>query len=115
MNDSEVRLRRVAQLIGTHAALCRANGVSLPATLALAYVEATGGQGRTEVAPVVAPAEAQCMAFSEVAAVLCVSERTVRRMADRGEIPTVDVSSMPRVRVTDLVAYVAALPMRAVA
>lgn len=115
MTDAEVRLRNVARLLGAHATRCRINGVTLPADLALALAVAIGGQERTEVASGGVAADARCMTFVETAGVLAVSERTVRRLARSGQLLTVDIGSSPRVRVTDLVAYVADLPAREVA
>lgn len=105
----------MARLLAAHATRCRTNGVTLPADLALAFVEAMSGQERTEVAAGGVAADARCMIFAEVAEVLGVSERTVRRLARSGQLLTVDIGSSPRVRVTDLVAYVADLPAREVA
>lgn len=115
MTNAEVRLRTVARLLASHAARCRTNGVMLPADLALAFVEAMCGQERPDLAAGGSLGDARCMTFAETAEVLGVSERTVRRLTRSGQIPTVDIGSSPRVRMTDLVAYVVDLPIREVA
>lgn len=52
------------------------------------------------------------LAYEHVARSLNVSTRTVRRMVSSGELPTVEVGGMPRVRMRDLVAFVENLPVR---
>lgn len=112
MTDADA-LRTVARLLAEHAARCRTNGVLLPPPLALALQVASGGQGRPEMDHTGYPADARLMTLADAAGVLAVSERTARRLAGTGELPTVDVASCPRVRVADLVTYVTALPRRA--
>jgi excisionase family DNA binding protein len=113
--DPAEQLRHVAQLLGGHADWCRRNGLTLPADLALAYALAMGGHARPEMAAGNGSGDARCMTYAQTAEALAVSERTVRRLVRGGDLPTVDIGSSPRVRVTDLVAYVAGLPVRTVA
>jgi excisionase family DNA binding protein len=106
MNDAEVRLREVARLIASYATRCRTNGVPLPTDVALAFVAATGGQQRPEVAERTVVVDAQCLSYDQVADVLGVSERTVRRLVRSGRLPHVPIGALRRIRTADLVDYV---------
>lgn len=48
--------------------------------------------------------------YGEAAALLGVSERTLKRLISSGRLVTVDTGGGPRVRLADLHSYTAALP-----
>lgn len=89
------------------------NGLPWPPSLEAAFLLATGGQERPEIAVGEAEADAlQVMTYQQAGARLGISGRTVRRLCTSGELATVTVAGSPRIRRADLDAYVSALPAR---
>lgn len=91
--------------------------MKVPAALSDLAVLASAGLERTceEVGP--GPVEDALMTpllltFPETAARLRLSERTVRRLVDGGELPAVEVAGRRRIHVTDLEDYAEALRRR---
>jgi GAF domain-containing protein len=102
-----------------HFRWCRENGIAVPADLRALFDQvASGGQGVTRLASDHADTDdggmhLLALDYRQVALRLGgVSERSVRRLVDGGVLQSVVVAGCPRVRSTDLAAYVQQLETR---
>lgn len=115
VSDAAARLRFVARLLDMACESARANGVHWSVPLESARLLARGGQEWPELVPDSGSADAGdvlALEYRDVAPLLRVSERQVRRLADGGALPTVRIGGRPRVRPGDLAEYVDRLPLR---
>ncbi len=106
--------RHLARALEANRRWCTTNGHRLPPALADLALLATAGQDRTNgragddfahdasMTPLL-------LTYAEAAERLRVSERTVRRLVDAGDLPSVVVGTRPRVHSDDLTAYAAGL------
>ena len=105
-------LVHLARALKLYEAWCRANPPRMPVELSrLADVlAASGGLPRTTLAPVEDPGDGapvhDALDYRAAADRLSVSDRTVRRLVKRGDLPAVDIGGCRRIRTTDLAAYV---------
>lgn len=113
MADAEARLADVAALLQRHRAVCRRDAAVLPPLLAEALLLATGGLRRPNIAGESTVDDPLLVDYEGGAKMLGTSARTVRRLVAEGELPSVECGG-PRLRVADVRAYVAALPVRRV-
>lgn len=117
----------LVEVLRWFASECRRNGASVPSWLppfvaAMERNPATGGHGRPEfdgladgldgAGVFVRTGPPMLLTMPEAAAVLGLSERTIRRLVAAGEITPVKVLGRPRLRRDDLTAYVAGLSQR---
>jgi excisionase family DNA binding protein len=76
--------------------------------------QVTAGHGGSTLAdllplPDASPVQPRLLDYQEAAAVLAISQSTLKRLVRSGALPAVRVASMPRIRLSDLDAYVASL------
>lgn len=113
MTDADATLAEVARLLAEHRRRARRNGVMMPAELAEALLLATEGLQRPDVAGPSTVDQPLLVDYEGAARMLGTSVRTVRRLAAAGTLPMVRCGG-PRIRTTDLRAYVESLPARRV-
>lgn len=113
--DAAARLRFVARQLAEFRDRAERDGFAVPLMLEAALAVANG---RLQPPQLPAPAErAQpyAMTYSTAAECLGVSPRTVERLVASGSLPSVGIGVCARIRVADLEAYVAGLPVRRLA
>jgi excisionase family DNA binding protein len=100
----------LVRALGAHARWCRENGGRLPPALAAVLDSlARSGQERPKLAPPPGGPEDVDVLLLDLPAVarrLSVSERTARRLAASGDLPSVLVGGCRRVRASDLANFV---------
>lgn len=112
----DVTRAHLAAAIAAHQAALRRNGIPVPASVReLAQALAKDGQARPAFDDNGEPGDAGPMEklavdYRDAGAMVGVSDRTVRRLVQRGDLPAVDLAGCRRIRVADLVAYAASLP-----
>lgn len=104
--------RHLVRALEEHRRWCRANGHCLPSALSdLALLASAGQERTTSTADTESSHDAPVtpmpllFSFAEVAEYLRTSERSVRRLAAAGELPTVEVAGKRRVHHEDLTEY----------
>lgn len=116
MSDEAERLAFVAAVLGDHRRRVHAvNGLHWPMAFEAAWLVASNRQQPPRLPAAVHDGQDRAMQYAEVAARLAVGKRTVERLVASGELPTVDIGGAPRVRESDLDAYLAGRPVRTVA
>jgi excisionase family DNA binding protein len=80
--------------------------------LEAAWLLATGRQEPPELACPAHLPDIAAVRYADAARRLSVSERTIERLVRSGDLPTVAIGGSPRIRVTDLTAYVERRPIR---
>ena len=109
---SAVELNAIALGLGALRRQMQTDGVRLPADVKALQERFAARSGHTrttvDVAPVVAdPAEQSLLlTYDDVAALLRVSERTVRRLVGNGQLLAVRVAGATRIRRSDLEEFV---------
>lgn len=108
--------RHLAHAVRAYIRELRRDGVPVPRALAdVAAIAATGGQVRPSLdgaPPAGEPGGVDQLTVDYRAAGdrLGVSDRTVRRLVEQGDLPAVQVAGCTRIRTSDLQEYVDALP-----
>ncbi len=111
-SDSDRLHRHLTRAIELYARACHADGGVLPSELADLYA-AMNGPERTKLEDDADERDVASMSilltYQEAADRLGVSERTLRRLAARGDLATVSIGRARRIRPADLEAFVEAL------
>ena len=110
--DGHVVLAYVGVLLGECRQRSVRNGLAWSVQLEAAWLLATGRQEPPEFGSGSHLPDVVAVTYSEAARRLSVSERTVERLIGSGALPAVAIGGCPRIRATDLTAYVEGRPVR---
>lgn len=114
MSEAEARLAYVGRLLDAACRRARVNGSHWDLDAESARLLALSGTGWQELLPdnAIGEPEPVLLTYAEAAARLRCAERSVRKLADGGQVPVVEVAGHPLIRATDLNDYIASLPLR---
>jgi excisionase family DNA binding protein len=106
VTDSDEALRYIAGLLDDLRRRYRRDGFHWSPELESVRLLARGGHGRSTLDGGAEIGDCLAMSYDVAARRLSVSERTVRRLVESGELPRIDIGGCKRIATEDLAAYV---------